>query len=213
MRFKSFKMGNPNKKPEEDKAEPDDATVTKVAGIEEKINNKIKDLEKTEQQLKGLSEVSKDPEEGDDALPKPHGPLSELTVETGDELLDEDTKEDIGNLLDETDEEVTIVEVSTKAAKATETEKTSSETVNPAETEELNTETAQVAEENEPKQEVETEPEKEDDSNSFNNLFSSEEEEVNPLANLINSLPDVTVHELLDDLQEINEIMQERRES
>ena len=44
---------------------------------------------------------------------------------------------------------------------------------------------------------------------SLNNLFSQDEEEENLLANLINSLPEVTAQELLDDLQEINEIIRE----
>jgi hypothetical protein len=200
MRFKSFKTDKSDKKPEEDKVEPGDTTVTKVSGMEKKINNKTKDLEKTAKQLKGLSETLKDSEEGDDALPRPHGPLSELTVEQGDELLDQDATEDISNLLDETDEEVTVVEVSAKTA-------------TPAETEELNTEAVAQVVENESKQEVEIEPEQEDDSDSFNNLFSNEEEEVNLLANLISSLPDVTAYELLDDLREISEIIQERRQS
>jgi hypothetical protein len=199
MRIKNFKIGKSDKKPKEDMVESEDTTVTEATDIEEKINNKTKDLEKTAQQLKGLSNALKDSEEGDDALPKPHGPLSELTVEQSDELLDMDAKEDISNLLDETDEEVTVVEVSTKAAA-------------PAKTEESNTEAVAQAAENEPKQEAETEPKKEEDGDSFNNLFSNEEEEVNPLANLISSLPDVTTNELLDDLQEISEIMQERRQ-
>ena len=37
---------------------------------------------------------------------------------------------------------------------------------------------------------------------SISDLFSHEEEEVNPLVNLINSLPDVTAQELIDDLKE-----------
>jgi hypothetical protein len=47
------------------------------------------------------------------------------------------------------------------------------------------------------------------ESDSLSNLFSDDEEEENPLANLINSLPDVTTQELLDDLKEIKEIIQE----
>ncbi len=49
----------------------------------------------------------------------------------------------------------------------------------------------------------------EDASDSFTSLFSNDEEEENPLANLINSLPDITVGELLSDLNEIKGIMQE----
>ena len=55
----------------------------------------------------------------------------------------------------------------------------------------------------------ESEEESDDSQDGFNNLFSNDEEEENPLANLINSLPDVTVQELLDDLQEIKEILKD----
>jgi K+/H+ antiporter YhaU regulatory subunit KhtT len=198
--IKNIKIGKSDNKPEEDLVESEDTMVTEVNSIEEKINNKTKDLEETAQQLKGLSDSLTDSEENDDALPRPHGPLSELTVEQGNELLDRDANEDISNLLDETDEEITVVEVSSKD-------------IAPAETEESNTEAVAQAAENEPEQKAEIDLKKEDDSDSFNNLFSNEEEEVNPLANLINSLPDVTAHELLDDLQEINEILRERRQS
>jgi hypothetical protein len=198
--IKNIKIGKSDKKPEEDLVESEDTIVTQVNSIEEKINNKTKDLEKTAQQLKGLSDSVIDSEENDDAQPRPHGPLSELTVEQGDELLDQDANEDISNLLDETDEEITVVEVNAKK-------------VAQAETEESNTEAVAQAAENEPEHKAEIDPKKEDDSDSFSNLFSNEEEEVNPLANLISSLPDVTAHELLDDLQEISEMLQERRQS
>lgn len=59
--------------------------------------------------------------------------------------------------------------------------------------------------------EAEKEPAKEEESDSLNNLFSQEDDEENPLAALINSLPDVTAQELLYDLQEIEEIMRERQ--
>ena len=56
---------------------------------------------------------------------------------------------------------------------------------------------------------AEKEPAKEGESDSLNSLFSQEEDDVNPLANLIDVLPDVTTRELLDDLQEIKEIIRE----
>ena len=55
--------------------------------------------------------------------------------------------------------------------------------------------------------------EKPDDDDSLNNLFSNDEEEENPLASLINSLPDVTARELMDDLAEIHRIIKEWRPS
>jgi len=51
------------------------------------------------------------------------------------------------------------------------------------------------------------------DSDSINNLFSDDEEEENPLANLIKSLPDVTAEELIDDLNEIKGIIKEWQRS
>jgi len=56
---------------------------------------------------------------------------------------------------------------------------------------------------------AEKEPAKEKEGDSLNNLFSQDEEDVNPLAKLIDGLPDVTTRELLDDLQEIKEIIHE----
>jgi hypothetical protein len=61
--------------------------------------------------------------------------------------------------------------------------------------------------------EAEKEPAKEEESDSLNSLFSQEDDEENPLAALINSLPDVTVEELLADLQEIKEVIQEWRQN
>jgi hypothetical protein len=44
---------------------------------------------------------------------------------------------------------------------------------------------------------------------SFNNLFKQDEEEENPLASLIHSLPDVDVHELIEDLNELKGIIKD----
>ena len=143
------------------------------------MNNKTKDLEETSQQLQESSETVNDPEEtGTDDTPKPHGPLSELEVEPGDDLayddINVDTKpEDAG-------EDVQLVEVGAESAAPTETPQ---------------------------------EPKLEDSDDSIKNLFSDDEEEVNPLANLINSLPDVTAQELVDDLNEIQEIIKEWQKS
>ena len=175
MRFKNFelKIGKSQEKPDRDAAEADDAPITQMAGLQEQLNNRTKNLEETEQQLRELSDAMKAPEEDENATPKPHGPLSELTIEAEDERTAEDAEIDI--LLGEDEKEVKVLEVEASAAA-------------PAE--------------------VEKEPQKEEDD-SLNSLFSQDEEEENPLASLINSLPDVTARELLDDLQEIKEIIQE----
>ena len=52
-------------------------------------------------------------------------------------------------------------------------------------------------------------PDKKLDAESLKALFTSEEEEENPLAGLIMSLPDVSVDELMDDLKEIKDIIRD----
>jgi hypothetical protein len=46
-------------------------------------------------------------------------------------------------------------------------------------------------------------------SDSFKELFASDDEDDNPLASLVKSLPDVTVNELEDDLNEIKDIIKD----
>jgi hypothetical protein len=50
-----------------------------------------------------------------------------------------------------------------------------------------------------------------DAGNSLSGLFSEDEEEVNPLANLIKSLPEYTAQEIIEDLNEIQKIIREWR--
>jgi hypothetical protein len=47
------------------------------------------------------------------------------------------------------------------------------------------------------------------DSDSLKALFTSEEKDENPLVSLINSLPDITIDELVDDLKEIKDIIRD----
>lgn len=178
MIFKGFKIGKSKEKPDRDTAGAGDTPATQEDGLEESINNRTKDLEEAEQQLKELANTAEDSEEAEGAPPQPRGPLSELSVEPGDEVMDEGA--DAGTLLEETDEELNVVEVGTGAAAPAEAEK---------------------------------EPKKEGEDDSINNLFSQEDDEENPLVSLINSLPDVTAQELLDDLQEIKEIIREWKQS
>jgi len=255
MRFKNFKMSKSNDNPKKDKAESGDTTTTQVADIEERINKKTKNLKKAAQQLKGLSDISKDFDE-DDIPPRPHGPLGELTIEPEDRLLDLEAEADISSLLEENDEEVTVIEVNTgvavpveadefsdeelitaeadevttKADATANVDKANTEDIFKAEADEASEEAAIKAEAEKPsaeapapveaekpsaeastQTEAKSEPKPADDNDSFNNLFSNEEEEANPLANLINALPDVTAQELFDDLKEIKEIILERQ--
>ena len=178
--LKNLKIGRPKEKPDGDTAEAGDNHATQIANLEEELNHRTKDLEATKQQLRELSNTMNGSEKDEETPPQPHGPLSELTVEPDDKLMDEET--DVDTLLGEADEEAKIVEVEVGAGAAA-----------PAE--------------------AEKEPAKEEETNSFNSLFSQEDDEENPLAALINSLPDVTAQELLYDLQEIKEIMQEKQQN
>ena len=54
-----------------------------------------------------------------------------------------------------------------------------------------------------------SEPKKEEESDSLSDLFSDDEEEENPLASLITSLPDVTATELLEDMKEVQVLLRE----
>jgi hypothetical protein len=47
------------------------------------------------------------------------------------------------------------------------------------------------------------------DAESLKALFTSKVEEENPLTSLINSLPDITIDELMDDLKEIKDIIRD----
>ncbi len=131
-----------------------------------------------------------------EARPAPHGPMAELTLDASPAVDDSDEVVDFGGIEPPVtpgndEEDVTIVEV-----KADELAAAKGEAVVPAE---------EVSIESAPEEEVKME-------DSLSSLFSMDEEEVNPLATLIDSLPDVTVQELMDDIQEIKEIMQEWRQ-
>ena len=198
MRFKSFdnfkslknlKIGKAKETPDGETTEAVDTSATQIASMEEQINNRTKDLAETEQQLRELTDTAKASEENEEAQPKPHGPLSELSIETEDQLEGLDEEIDTETIVEEAGEVIKVVEVGAGATA-------------PAEAVTVKELTKEEGEKGEEKQE---EPE----VDSLNNLFSQDEEEENLLANLINSLPEVTAQELLDDLQEINEIIRE----
>jgi len=205
MRFKSFKIGNTGKKSEEETGQEETVTSTEVADMEEKINNKTKKLMDAEKQLKGLTDSTKSSEEDEDEIPGPHGPLIELTLEPGDELMDLDTEAELNTFMD-TDEKgeeqvINVVEAGNK-----DTDKS---------TDKVGDKVADKAEKKDESEQAEkTKPDitPQDNSNDFNNLFSDEEEEVNPLSNLINSLPEVSAQELINELEDIKEIIRERQQ-
>lgn len=192
MRFKPLKKTKAKEEPEEEIIEVDKRQAGQIAEIQQNIDGKTKNLEKTTQQLQELSDKIIDIDESE--KPKPHGPISELTVELEDKMMDIDLELDNpGTNPDEEDDGIQLVELGnepTIQAGTAEAGKLDSE-----QTEETKDEKA------------EPEDEKSDEDDSFSNLFSDEEDEGNPLDTLINSLPDVTAQELVDDLQEIKDII------
>jgi hypothetical protein len=187
MRFGAFKIGKSKEKPDRDAIEADDTTASQVAN---NIKNKTKKLKKAEQQLIELSETANGSEKGEDSTPKPHGPLVELTIEPEEEKVSEEKDEPV-------DKEKNTITISGKTGAQMKTAEAAAPTkiIPPA----------KVAAEAEAKKPTAA-AEKND---SISDLFNQEDDETNPLVNLINSLPDVTVQELIDDLQEIKEIIRE----
>jgi K+/H+ antiporter YhaU regulatory subunit KhtT len=200
MRFKTFKVGKPDEEPKEEVIETNGATFTQINDMEEQINSKTKDLEEKTQKLQELSDTVNENKKVDER-PRPHGPLSELSVEPEDKMtdLDFDLESDAGTDMG-TENGVNLVEINTAPVIPEETPQV-----------ELGAESGESTQElKEESQEVNLAQE---DDDGFSNLFSNEEEEINPLANLINSLPDVTAQELIDDLKEIKDIIQDWQKS
>jgi hypothetical protein len=197
MRFKSLKgftLGKPKEKPAKDDAELKDIAADRIAKMENRIYGRTKDLEEKAKQLQGLS--VKSDKNGDIPL-GPHGPIGELSLEA-----DEKPKDAVilaaaaeSDEPEESEGEVKLVEVSAVSApppvKASRVKPVEAITI-PAKS-----------------PEKEKEIKLDDNNDSLGNLFSQNDEEVNPLANLINALPDVTAQELIDDLKEIKKIIKE----
>jgi hypothetical protein len=202
MRFKpmkNLKTGKPKEQPE---PEPDDdefkaIAANRIADMEKRIHIKTKDLKEKAQQIQGLSLKSDEAESSKDIPTGPHGPIRELTLEENEKLdgvmsLADIAKDDES---EEDDEEIKLVEV--KTAKVVPPEKDEEEP--PVKT---GTDTKKPSGKDD-------EIKLDDANDSLNDLFNNEEEEENPLANLIKSLPDVTAQELIDDIQEIKGIINE----
>jgi nitrate/nitrite-specific signal transduction histidine kinase len=205
MRFKSFQIGKSKDKPEND-AEDNDTLVTQITNLEEQVSGKTQELEEAEQQLKELSSIMQESEATKGASSQAHGPLDELTIEPGDQSLNLGEDTDDSNLIEEFDEETPVVEViKAESLAVTEDQKEAEATASTEDQKE-----AQATASTEAEAEKEASDQAEDDS--LSSLFSQEEEEVNPLASLIGSLPDVTPQELLEDLNEVKEIMGEWRQ-
>ena len=178
MRFKSFKLGI-LKKNQEHTPDSDELLSSKIAELEEQVNDRTKILEEAGQQLNELTGKATEPAEDEDIPPHAHGPLSELSIDPEDIEYEETI---FDTVTEEQADDIKMIEIKTEEVTATDTS-------NPAE----NPTEQAIGEED----------------NSFNSLFNDDEEEVNPLAGLISSLPDVTAQELINDLREIKDIIQE----
>ncbi len=194
MRIKALKnlsIGKTKNKSKKVDIEADDSEIPEISEIKEGEKE-----DTTGQKKQEPSRQTDTIPEPDDIIAKPHGPVAELSIEP------EDLENDSGFTLDELDdndslklgEEIKISEVTAEST-----------VPSPEEAPTVATAPANVAK---PEEQQET---KLDDGDSLNNLFSEDEEEENTLASLINSLPDVSIQELMDDLEEIHRIIKEWR--
>jgi hypothetical protein len=211
MQFKGFRIGKPKERNE--KTETKNTTSAPTAVLEKPLSGSTKSPKQSAKQLKKLSGKSG---ENADIPVRPHGPIGELEVGEEVDLKDGDslTDENDGILAEESGEEVKLVEVSADVVtslKAKAAISPKAEAAIPPKTQAAASPKAQTA--IPPKAEAASPPKedktKSEDADSLNKLFSSDEEEENPLANLIRSMPDVTTEELLEDLNELKEIIRE----
>jgi hypothetical protein len=187
MRFKGIKMGKSKEKDKKDKVEKAQAVA------EEEQTASDESPEKGDEESQIPSELTTD----EATQPGPHKPLAELSLDAAGDMEDDEFDAEIseGNLLEENKEEVKLVEL-----------KTENDAMAGEESSGLDTDAA--APEEKPKEKVKEEkPKSEDDS--FSSLFVDTEEEENPLATLIDSLPDVSAQEIINDINELKEIMRE----
>lgn len=210
MRFKSFKIG---KAEEENNSEGNgEISRQEVAEMEKKMSDKTKKLEDTARQIKDLSEASIEIDDNDN-IPGPHGPLIELTVEPGDEITDIDTEKELKDLMDMSDddeeEEIKVVEVIDKKVITTPTKEEMAQ-----KEEQLRADAGENPVESVESKDLSAVDDLSGDGmdDSFANLFSDDEEEANPLANLIANLPEVSAQELVAELEEIKQLIKERQQ-
>jgi hypothetical protein len=184
--FKGLKLGKSRKKTEKDEAEEANTATAEVTE-EEKATSGDGNPEPAAGESQGQPGDTDDGEK----RPGPHGPLGELSVEPGEDLDDIDSPENVAgdNPPEENAETVNLVEIKP-------------DTDTPAGDE-------NTGQESEAEEEKKEEGKSEDSDDSFNSLFADNEEEDNPLASLIESLPDVTASEIISDIAELREIMKE----
>ncbi|MFH1646282.1 MAG: hypothetical protein ABID71_01135 [Chloroflexota bacterium] len=199
--LKGFQLGKSKNKAVGKDAPAEDNTASQIAEMEEQMSTRTKGLEATAQQLQELSGAAGEAG-GKEAAAGPHGPLGEL------EVAPDDNGEDIGF-----DSVINVAGTPGGAVEVVKMAEVGGPVAAPAASEEEQVKVVAATAEAPPAEAAAAAPAKPEGDDSFNNLFSDEEEDENPLANLINGLPDVTTEELLDDLKEIKEIIQEWQQS
>jgi hypothetical protein len=174
-----FKLFSTSKSKGENKPPKSKAAASKIAELEEHLNDWTDNLKQTEKKIQKSSRKASEAVE--DTPTHPHGPIKELSLESEDNLDDNRgaTEEDL--------EDVNMIEVQGEAEPPPEGEAASGIDAPP-----------------------EHKPEESGlGGDSFKQLFVNEDDEDNPLANLIQSLPEVTINELEDDLKEIKDIIKD----
>jgi hypothetical protein len=212
MKFGDIKK-NLSLKKKDSAAVPDDVLIEstsaeQIAEMKKRLANRTRDLEEAQSRLQGLNKPDDDDDEDEDFV-GPHPPLQELSLD--DIKLDDDDDEMRFDTPTDGGSPVQMVDMTRPDAAA----EPVSEGLNledvPAETDtDADTET-EAETESSADDEVSLEPRGEGDD--LKNLFSDDEEEEHPLANLINFLPDVSVQELVDDIEEIKSIIKEWQQS
>jgi hypothetical protein len=164
-------------------------------GKGKKKSDKAEDVPEDLIEEEAAAEESQEQSDDDntETRPGPHGPLEELSVDPEEDLDDVDLEAEIadGAVPEDGAEGINLVEIKAEGAPP------AGATSPPPD--------ADAAALSEDKKEPE--PKALDDS--FDSLFADEEEEDNPLASLIDSLPEVSASEILSDIAEIREIMRE----
>lgn len=161
----------------------------------EKTNDKNKKQHRAPEDGKELASPGDISKVLDTAPARPHGPAEELTLEN-------ENAENSDVTLDEVEDTGSIKLGEMKVDKVT-AEQASAIKVVPATAANTPPAAAPPA-----PPEAKTEA-KSEGTDSLGSLFATDDEEENPLAALINSLPDVSVQELMEDLMEIHRIIKE----
>ncbi|MGD1119129.1 MAG: hypothetical protein ABR886_06535 [Dehalococcoidales bacterium] len=219
MKFGGFKIGKSSEEKGKDKALPGGGAATQIAELEVQLNDRMDNLKQTQAKLKKLSGKKTNGKDLDDSLVMNHGPIEELSVEPGGELQDLVLPEisEADDIVEDSAEPVKLVEVKIKpdagaaSGKVPKVEPVAS----PPAAKAVKAEPAARPAAKETKAEAAMPPAPEKSNkdtlskDSLSSLFAQDEEEENPLAGLMRSLPEVDTHELLEDIKEIKGIIED----